>query len=78
MQRWWSTEKIPGLLDHLRGRLLDEAGSHGPDVEVVNAVLTLALKGEIEIGERDGVIVLRRNPPQSRSHGNPDLTPSNS
>ena len=78
MERWWSTKEIPALLDHIRGRLLDEAGSHGPDAEVVNAVLSLAIKGEIEIGERDGVIVLRKNPPQSRSHGNPDLTSSNS
>ena len=66
MECWWSVEEIPALLDHLRARLLDEAGPHGRDLVVVDAVLTLALKGKVEIGECDGVLVLR----ESRlSHG---------
>jgi hypothetical protein len=59
MERWWTKKQVSRDRAHLRRRLLTEMGFTDLDRDVAEAVLRLAARGQVEIGEKDGRILVR-------------------
>ncbi len=59
MERWWTKEQVSRDRAHLRRRLLTEMGFTDFDLDVAEAVLRLAARGQVEIGEKDGRLLVR-------------------
>ena len=59
MEHWWTREQVSKDRAHLRRRLLTEMGFTDLDVLVAESVLRLAARGQVEIGEKDGRILVR-------------------
>ena len=59
MDHWWTKEQVSRDRAHLRRRLLTEMGFTDLDVLVAEGVLRLAARGQVEIGEKDGRLLVR-------------------
>ena len=59
MEHWWTKEQVSKDRAHLRRRLLTEMGFTDLDVLVAESVLRLAARGQVEIGEKDGRLLVR-------------------
>ena len=59
MERWWTTEQVSKDRAHLRRKMLTEMGFTDLDLRVAEALLRLAARGQVELGEKDGRLLVR-------------------
>ena len=59
MERWWTAEEIPAARPYLMELFQRDIRFCDFDNQVVEAVLRLAARGKVEVGEKDGRAVVR-------------------
>ena len=59
MEHWWTAKEIPAARPYLRELFHKDIGFSDVDTRVVEAVLRLAARGKVEVGEVNGSAVVR-------------------
>ncbi len=59
MERWWTAKEIPAARPYLRELFHRDIGFSDFDTRVVEAVLRLAARGKVEVGEVNGSAIVR-------------------
>lgn len=59
MGHWWNAGELQAVRPRLRELILKDIGFSDFDLAVAESVLRLASQGKIEMGERNGHVVLR-------------------
>ena len=73
MERWWTAKEIPADRPYLRELFHRDIGFSDFDTRVTEAVLRLAARGKVEVGEVNGSAVVRD--PESVYHPNSATCP---
>ena len=63
MERWWTAKEIPAARPYLRELFHRTISFSDLDTRVVEAVLRLAARGKVEVGEVDGRGIVRSPAP---------------